>query len=111
MNAEASAPPAATGLSGTGAASIGERMTGEKALAGFDWKKPKFLPSSAGIRFRRLTSLHSITRRIAARASSRLAPIGTSPVTTAISPSRSQPQASSLSGIGSRGPRKPSEPP
>ena len=39
------------------------------------------------------------------------APIGTSPVITAISASKSMPQASSGSAIGSRGPRKASEPP
>jgi hypothetical protein len=76
----------------------GVTATGEKALAGLDWTKPKPLPSSAGIRLRSETSLHSMTSRMAARASSRLAPSGTSPTMTAISPSRSQPQAASASG-------------
>jgi hypothetical protein len=89
----------------------GVTATGEKAEAGFDWKKPNPLASSPGIRLLSETSLQSITRRIAAAASSRLAPRGTSPVTTAISASKSRPQAASPSGIGSRGPRKPSEPP
>ena len=74
----------------------------EEALAGLDWKKPKPLASSPGIRLRRLTSLVRPTSRIAASASSRDAPSGTSPVTTTTSPSRSQPQASSASGIASR---------
>ena len=38
--------------------------TGEKALEGFDWKKPKPLASSPGIRFLSDTSLTSMTRRI-----------------------------------------------
>ena len=36
--------------------SSGVTATGENALAGFDWTKPKPLASSAGIRLRRLTS-------------------------------------------------------
>ena len=49
------------------------------------------------------TSLTSPTNLTCASASSRDTPRGTSSVTTAISASRSQPQASSASGIGSRG--------
>ena len=89
----------------------GVTNTGEKDDAGFDWKKPNPLANSPGIRLRRETSLVSPTSRTAASASSRLAPCATSPVTTTTSASRSQPQASSASGIGSRAPRKPSEPP
>jgi hypothetical protein len=58
------------------------------------WKKPKPLASSAGIRLRRLTSLASISRRMPSSACSGVAPIGTSPVTTAISASKSMPKAS-----------------
>ena len=44
-------------------------------------------------------------------ATSTLAPTGTSSTMTAISPSMSMPQASSAMTMGSRGPRKESEPP
>ena len=50
--------------------SSGVTATGEKAEDGFDWKKPKPLASSAAIRPRSDTSLTSMTRRIASRASS-----------------------------------------
>jgi len=63
------------------------------------------------MRLRKLTSLTITTSRIAAAASSREAPIGTSPRITATSPSKSMPQASLTIAIGSRGPRNESEPP
>ena len=49
----------------------GVTNTGEKALAGLDWKKPKPLASSPGIRLRSDTSLVRPTSRTAASASSR----------------------------------------
>ena len=90
--------------------SSGVTATGLKAEAGLDWKKPKPLASSLGMRLRRLTSFTSITRRIAFAASAGVAPIGTSPVTTVTSASKSMPQASSAT-TASRGPMKLSEPP
>src|SRR5215813_6151013 len=94
-----------------GPSSSGVTATGEKAVDGLPWKKPKPLPSSAGMRFLSETSLASMTRRMRSAASLALAPIGTSPVTTATSPSRSMPQAASAIAIGSCGPRKLSDPP
>ncbi|MNQ20239.1 hypothetical protein D3C85_333240 [compost metagenome] len=91
--------------------SSGVTATGENALAAFDWKKPKPLASSPGIRLRKETSLTSMTRRIAFAASSTLAPMATSPVITATSASRSMPHSSDRAKIGSRGPMKLSEPP
>ncbi len=85
--------------------------TGEKALAGLDWKKPKFLASSFGIRLRKLTSFTSITSLMCLPASSAVVPYGTSSVITATSASKSMPQASSAARIGSVGPMKLSEPP
>src|SRR6202045_4656991 len=49
--------------------SLGVTATGEKAEDGFDWKKPKPLPSSAGIRLRKEISLARTIRAIAAGAS------------------------------------------
>ena len=97
-------PPAAPSEAGV-------TNTGDMALAGFDWTKPKPLPSSAGIRLRSDTSLVRPTSRTWSSAASALTPCGTSPVTTTTSASMSQPQAGSASGMGSRGPRNPSEPP
>ncbi len=85
--------------------------TGLNAVAGLLWKKPKPLASSAGMRLRRLTSLASITRRMPSSAWSGVAPIRTSPVTTAISASKSMPMASLGTGTSSIGPRKSSLPP
>jgi len=84
--------------------------TGAKAELGFDWKKPKPLASSPGMRFRSETSFTSRISWIACLACATDAPIGTSPVTTAISASKSMPQASSPR-IGSQGARNESEPP
>lgn len=72
-------------------------------MAGLLCKKPKPLASSAGMRLRRLTSLASITRRMPSRACSGLAPIFTSPVTTAISASKSMPMASLGTTTSSQG--------
>ena len=47
--------------------SSGVTATGEKAEDGFDWKKPKPLASSAGIRLRKDTSLASTTSDCAPR--------------------------------------------
>ena len=44
--------------------SSGVTATGEQAEAGFDWKKPKPLASSAVIRPRKDTSFTNMTRRI-----------------------------------------------
>jgi hypothetical protein len=85
--------------------------TGEKAEDGFDWKKPKPFSSSPGMRLRKLTSLTSMTSRMRFFASSALMPASQSSTMTATSASKSQPQASSLSGMASRGPRKISLPP
>jgi hypothetical protein len=74
--------------------SSGVTATGLKAVAGLLWKKPKPLASSFGIRLRRLQSLASITSRTPSSACSGVAPIGTSPVTTAISASKSMPHSS-----------------
>ena len=82
--------------------SSGVTATGEKPLAGFDCRKPKPFASSAGIRLRRLTSLTSISRRTCASAAGVAVPIGTSPVTTATSASKSMPQASSASTMSSQ---------
>ena len=60
---------------------------------------------------RSVTSLTSMTRRMRSRAFSGEMPISTSSTMTATSASQSQPQASSLSGMASRGPRKQSLPP
>jgi len=57
-----------------------------------------------------MTSLTSITSRMALAASSGVAPRGTSPVTTVTSASMSMPQAS-LATMGARGAMKPSLPP
>src|ERR1700737_966083 len=51
--------------------SFGVTATGEKAEDGFDWKKPKPLASSAGIRLRKETSLARKMRAIAVAASAR----------------------------------------
>ncbi len=91
--------------------SSGVTATGEKAEAGLDWRKPKPLASSPGIRLRRLTSLTSISRRTAFSHCAGVAPIGRSPVTTATSASKSMPQSSLAAKIGSQGPAKLSEPP
>ena len=91
--------------------SSGVTATGEKAVDGLPWKKPKPLASSAGIRLRSETSLTSMSRQMCSPASSAVAPIGTSSVMTATSPSRSMPQASSASSMASQGPRNASEPP
>ena len=63
------------------------------------------------MRFLRLTSLASITRRIDSIAASAEVPIATSPVTTATSASKSMPQSSLAATMSSRGPRKSSLPP
>ena len=91
--------------------SSGVTATGLNALAGLDWKKPKPLASSPGIRPRKDTSLTSMTSLMWPAASSFDTPIGTSSVTTAISPSMSQPQLVSFSGMSARGGRKVSLPP
>ena len=91
--------------------SSGVTATGLNAVAGLPWRKPKPLPSSAGIRWRRLQSLASITRRTPSSACSGPAPIVTSPVTTATSPSKSMPQSALANVAGSQGPRKSSLPP
>ncbi|MNN03965.1 hypothetical protein D3C81_1166790 [compost metagenome] len=91
--------------------SSGVTATGENAVAGLLWKKPKPLPSSAGIRLRNDTSLASSTRRMASPACSGVAPIFTSPVMTATSASKSMPKASLAHTMSSCGPRKSSEPP
>ena len=91
--------------------SSGVTATGLKAVAGLLWKKPKPLASSAGIRLRRLQSLASITSRTPSSACSGVAPMGTSPVTTATSASKSMPQSSLAKRASSRGPRKSSLPP
>ena len=55
-------------------------------MAGLDWKKPKPLASSAGIRLRSDTSLTSMQQLdVAAASAAPVTPIGTSSVTTAIS--------------------------
>ena len=94
-----------------GPSSSGVTATGEKAVDGLPWKKPKPLPSSAGMRLRSDTSLTSMRRQMRSPASSADAPIGTSSVMTATSPSRSMPHASSASAIASRAPRNVSDPP
>ncbi len=63
------------------------------------------------MRFRSETSLTSASSLMCSRAEPAVSPIGTSSRITATSPSKSMPQAASASGIGSRGPRKESEPP
>ena len=85
--------------------------TGLNAVAGLLWKKPKPLPSSAGIRLRSDTSLAIITRRMPSSACSGVAVIGTSPVITAISASKSIPYSSLGTITSSQGPRKSSLPP
>ena len=91
--------------------SSGVTATGEKAVAGLLWKKPKPLPSSAGIRLRRLTSLTSMISRMRSRPRPAPMPIRTSSVMTATSASRSMPHSSDSARIGSRGPMKLSDPP
>ena len=91
--------------------SSGVTATGEKAVAGLPWKKPKPLASSLGMRPRSDTSLTSITSLICARAASAVTPMATSSVITATSPSMSMPKASSAARMASRGPMKASEPP
>ncbi len=91
--------------------SSGVTATGENAVAGLPWTKPKPLASSTGIRLRRLTSLTSITSLMWPAASTGETPMGTSSVTTATSLSKSIPPASSPARILSVGPMKLSEPP
>ena len=71
--------------------SSGVANTGDKAERGLDCRKPKPLANSSGIRLRSETSLTSPRRRTQASACSGVAAIGTSPVTTTTSPSRSMP--------------------
>ena len=85
--------------------------TGENAVAGFDCRKPKPLANSAGMRFLRLTSFASISSLMCAAASSAVAPMGTSSVITATSPSMSMPQSSLAATMASHGPMKLSDPP
>jgi hypothetical protein len=60
---------------------VGRDRHRAEGAAGLDWKKPKPLASSAGIRLRSDTSLTSISRRMAWPHCAALAPIFTSPVT------------------------------
>ncbi|MNP40598.1 hypothetical protein D3C76_1342500 [compost metagenome] len=85
--------------------------TGEKLLEGLDWKKPKPLASSPGMRLRRLTSLTSISSLTCSSAFCALVPMGTSSVMTATSDSKSMPHSSDPMTMGPRGARKLSEPP
>src|SRR5690606_17718526 len=71
--------------------SSGVTNTGESAERGLDCRKPKPLASSPGIRLRSDTSFTRPTSRMPRPASSTLACIGTSPVMTTISASRSMP--------------------
>ena len=89
--------------------SSGVTATGENAVHVFDWRNPKPFASSAGTRLRSETSLTSMRSRMCSAAFSRFTPIGTSSRITATSPSRSMPQSSVSTGIGSRAPRKASE--
>ncbi|MDT4863821.1 hypothetical protein FQZ97_985450 [compost metagenome] len=91
--------------------SSGVIATGLNAVAGLLWKKPKPLASSAGIRLRSETSLASISRRTPSSACSGVALMGTSPVTTAISASKSMPKSSLGTTTSSQGPMKSSLPP
>src|SRR5262249_58439307 len=63
-----------------GPSSSGVTATGEKAVDGLPWKKPKPLPSSDGIRLRSGTALASMRRQMCPEASSAQAPTGTSSV-------------------------------
>ncbi|MCY1380256.1 hypothetical protein D9M69_680600 [compost metagenome] len=91
--------------------SSGVTATGLKALAGLLWKKPKPLASSFGIRLRSDTSFTSISRRTPSSACSGVQPMDTSPVTTAISASKSIPKSSLGTTTSSQGPMKSSLPP
>ena len=95
------AVPKASGVTAAGANDVG----------GLDWKKPNPLPSSPGIRLRRLTSLQMVTSLMWLAAICGLTPIGTSSVITATSASKSMPQSSSAISMSSTGPSMVSEPP
>ena len=84
---------------------------GEKAVAGFDWKKPNPFFSSGVTRFRYVTSLASMNKRTWGPALCAVVPIGTSPSTTQTSASKSSPHADSGSLSGSRGPSRMPDPP
>ena len=89
----------------------GVATAGENAVVGLPWRKPKPLPSSAGIRLRRLTSLRIPTSLMWLRAASGVTPIGTSSRMTKTSASMSMPQPSSASAMSSLGPIIESEAP
>ena len=91
--------------------SSGVTTTGDIDEGGFAWKKPKPLASSGPIRVRRLTSFISAISRMCWLALSRSTAIGTSPVITAISISRSMPWSSLTATTSSQGPRIGSEQP
>ena len=91
--------------------SSGVTATGAKEEGGLEWKKPKPLARSEGTSERRLTSFSSTSRRICSPAFSLSTPIGTSPVMTPSSISRSMPCASSDTTMPSQGPSSGSEQP
>ncbi|MDT4853289.1 hypothetical protein FQZ97_875500 [compost metagenome] len=90
------APPSSSGVTATGA----------KAVEGLACRKPKPVFISCGPNARRLQSLICTTRRTQASAASGDTPMGTGPVTTPNSPSKSMPSASLGRGTSSTGPRK-----
>ncbi len=85
--------------------------TGAKAVDGLAWMKPKPVFSSSGATVLRLQSLSWTSSLMQRSAASGEAPMGTSPVTTPNSPSKSMPAASSRNGTSWQAPRKSSEPP
>src|SRR3990167_8018725 len=86
--------------------SSGVTATGAKAVEGLACRKPKPVFISCGPSARRLQSLICTTRRTQASAASGDTPMGTGPVTTPNSPSKSIPSASLGRGTSSNGPRK-----
>ena len=91
--------------------SSGVTATGLKAVEGLPCSRPRRISTSPAIKARRLTSLASRIRRTASSPCSGVAAMGTSPVMTASSASKSMSMASSGTTMSSQGPNMASLPP